>query len=136
MDWCLTGPDDRRRRSGAEAGSSRGSCPADKVEAEALALAAKIASFSLPVVLKIKESINPRVRIVAVRRASCSSAGNFTPRSRSKTRRRDARLRRQAQTRVQAQVNRQERMETEMRPSMRRNSDWMFRWLALAAGRP
>ena len=32
--------------------------PADSLEAEALAMAAKIASYSLPVVLKIKESIN------------------------------------------------------------------------------
>jgi enoyl-CoA hydratase len=32
--------------------------PADKLEEEALAFAAKIASFSLPVVRKIKEAIN------------------------------------------------------------------------------
>jgi enoyl-CoA hydratase len=32
--------------------------PADRLEEEALAVAAKIASFSLPVVLKIKEAIN------------------------------------------------------------------------------
>jgi enoyl-CoA hydratase len=32
--------------------------PADKLEEEALAVAAKIASFSLPVVLKIKEAVN------------------------------------------------------------------------------
>ena len=31
---------------------------ADQVETEALAVAAKIASFSLPVVLKIKEAVN------------------------------------------------------------------------------
>ena len=32
--------------------------PADKLEEEALALATRIASFSLPVVMKIKEAIN------------------------------------------------------------------------------
>ena len=57
MDWCLTG----RMIDAAEAersGLVSRVVSADKVEAEALALAAKIASFSLPVVLKIKESIN------------------------------------------------------------------------------
>jgi enoyl-CoA hydratase len=57
MDWCLTG----RMIDAAEAERSglvaRVVAP-DKLEAEALAVAAKIAGFSLPVVLKIKESIN------------------------------------------------------------------------------
>jgi enoyl-CoA hydratase len=57
MDWCLTG----RTVDAAEAERSglvaRVVVP-EKVEEEALAVAAKIASFSLPVVLKIKESIH------------------------------------------------------------------------------
>jgi enoyl-CoA hydratase len=57
MDWCLTG----RMIDAAEAERSglvaRVVAP-DKLEEEALAVAAKIASFSLPVVLKIKEAIN------------------------------------------------------------------------------
>jgi enoyl-CoA hydratase len=57
MDWCLTG----RMIDAAEAersGLVARVVPADKAEAEALAVAAKIGSFSLPVVLKIKEAIN------------------------------------------------------------------------------
>jgi len=57
MDWCLTG----RMVDAAEAeraGLVARLVPADKLEEEALAMAAKIASFSLPVVLKIKEAIN------------------------------------------------------------------------------
>src|SRR5256714_4403618 len=57
MDWCLTG----RMIDAAEAeraGLVARVVPADQLEAEALALAAKIASHSLPVVLKIKEAIN------------------------------------------------------------------------------
>ena len=57
MEWCLTG----RMVDAAEAeraGLVARVVAADKLEEEALALAAKIASFSLPVVLKIKESIN------------------------------------------------------------------------------
>jgi len=57
MDWCLTG----RMIDAAEAersGLVARVVPADQLEAEALALANKIASFSLPTVLKIKESIN------------------------------------------------------------------------------
>jgi enoyl-CoA hydratase len=57
MDWCLTG----RMIDAAEAeraGLVARVVPADRLEAEALAVAAKIASFSLPVVLKIKEAIN------------------------------------------------------------------------------
>jgi enoyl-CoA hydratase len=57
MDWCLTG----RMVDASEAeraGLVARIVPADKVEEEALAMAAKIASFSLPVVLKIKEAIN------------------------------------------------------------------------------
>ncbi len=57
MDWCLTG----RTVDAAEAeraGLVARVVPADRLEEEALALAATIASFSLPVVLKIKEAIN------------------------------------------------------------------------------
>jgi enoyl-CoA hydratase len=57
MDWCLTG----RMLDAAEAeraGLVARVVPAEKLEDEALALAAKIASFSLPVVMKIKEAIN------------------------------------------------------------------------------
>jgi enoyl-CoA hydratase len=57
MDWCLTG----RMIDAAEAersGLVARVVPADKLEQEAIALAAKIASFSLPVVLKVKEAIN------------------------------------------------------------------------------
>jgi enoyl-CoA hydratase len=57
MDWCLTG----RMVDAAEAersGLVARVVAADQLEAEALAVAAKIASFSLPVVLKIKEAIN------------------------------------------------------------------------------
>ena len=57
MEWCLTG-----RMVGAEEAERAGLVarvvPAADLEREALALAAKIASFSLPVVMKIKESIN------------------------------------------------------------------------------
>jgi enoyl-CoA hydratase len=57
MDWCLTG----RIIDAAEAersGLVARVVAADKLEEEALAVAARIASFSLPVVLKIKEAIN------------------------------------------------------------------------------
>jgi len=57
MDWCLTG----RMIDAAEAersGLVARVVPADKLEEEALAVATKIASFSLPVVLKIKEAVN------------------------------------------------------------------------------
>jgi enoyl-CoA hydratase len=57
MDWCLTG----RMIDAAEAeraGLVARVVPADRLEHEALAVATKIASFSLPVVLKIKEAIN------------------------------------------------------------------------------
>jgi enoyl-CoA hydratase len=57
MDWCLTG----RMIDAAEAersGLVARVVAADKLEAEALAVAAKIAGYSLPVVLKIKEAIN------------------------------------------------------------------------------
>ncbi len=57
MDWCLTG----RMVDAAEAeraGLVARVVPADRLEEEALAVAAKIASFSLPVVLKIKEAVN------------------------------------------------------------------------------
>jgi len=57
MDWCLTG----RMVDAAEAeraGLVARVVPADQLMEETLAIAAKIASFSLPVVLKIKESIN------------------------------------------------------------------------------
>jgi enoyl-CoA hydratase len=57
MDWCLTG----RMIDAAEAersGLVARVVPADKLFEEALAVAAKIASHSLPVVLKVKEAIN------------------------------------------------------------------------------
>ena len=57
MDWCLTG----KMVDAAEAertGLVARVVAPDQLETEALALAAKIASFSLPVVLKIKEAIN------------------------------------------------------------------------------
>jgi enoyl-CoA hydratase len=57
MDWCLTG----RMVDAAEAersGLVARVVAADQLEAEALAVAAKIASFSLPIVLKIKEAVN------------------------------------------------------------------------------
>ena len=57
MDWCLTG----RMIDAAEAersGLVARVVPAADVETEALAVAAKIATHSLPVVLKIKEAVN------------------------------------------------------------------------------
>ncbi len=57
MDWCLTG----RMLDAAEAeraGLVARVVPADRLEDEALAMASKIASFSLPVVMKIKEAVN------------------------------------------------------------------------------
>ena len=57
MDWCLTG----RMIDAAEAersGLVARVVPPDQLESETMALAGKIASYSLPVVLKIKESIN------------------------------------------------------------------------------
>jgi enoyl-CoA hydratase len=57
MEWCLTG----RMVDAAEAeraGLVARVVPAPMLEEEALALAVKIASFSLPVVQKIKEAIN------------------------------------------------------------------------------
>src|SRR5438876_9788465 len=55
MEWCLTG-----RMVGAEEAERAGLLarvvPADKLEEEALAVAAKIAGFSLPTVMKIKEA--------------------------------------------------------------------------------
>jgi enoyl-CoA hydratase len=57
MDWCLTG----RMIDAAEAeraGLVARVVPAEKLMEETLAVAARIASFSLPVVLKIKEAIN------------------------------------------------------------------------------
>jgi enoyl-CoA hydratase len=57
MDWCLTG----RMIDAAEAersGLVARVVPAADLESEAMALANKIASHSLPVVLKIKEAIN------------------------------------------------------------------------------
>ncbi|MHB8493844.1 MAG: enoyl-CoA hydratase [Casimicrobiaceae bacterium] len=57
MEWCLTG-----RMVGAEEAERAGLVarvvPAADLEREVLALAAKIASFSLPVVMKVKEAIN------------------------------------------------------------------------------
>ncbi len=57
MDWCLTG----RMIDAAEAeraGLVSRVVPADKLEEEVMATAAKIAGYSLPVVLMIKESVN------------------------------------------------------------------------------
>ena len=57
FDWCLTG----RMVDAADAeraGLVARVVPANRLDDEALAFAAKIASFSLPVVLKIKEAIN------------------------------------------------------------------------------
>jgi enoyl-CoA hydratase len=57
MDWCLSG----RMIDAAEAersGLVARVVPAAELEREAMAVAAKIASHSLPVVLKIKEAIN------------------------------------------------------------------------------
>ena len=57
MDWCLTG----RMIDAAEAersGLVSRVVPAAQLETEVLAVAAKIAGFSLPVVLKIKEAVN------------------------------------------------------------------------------
>src|SRR6516165_2698162 len=57
MDWCLTG----RMIDATEAEKSglvARVVPADKLFDEALAVAAKIASHSLPVVLKVKEAVN------------------------------------------------------------------------------
>ncbi|HTP45314.1 MAG TPA: enoyl-CoA hydratase [Casimicrobiaceae bacterium] len=57
MDWCLSG----RMIDAAEAersGLVSRVVPAEKLLDEALALGGKIASYSLPVVLKVKESIN------------------------------------------------------------------------------
>jgi enoyl-CoA hydratase len=57
MDWCLTG----RMIDAADAeraGLVARVVPAASLEDEALAVAAKIAGYSLPVVLKIKEAVN------------------------------------------------------------------------------
>jgi enoyl-CoA hydratase len=57
MDLCLTG----RMMDAAEAersGLVARVVPADKLMEETLAIAAKIAEFSLPVILKVKESVN------------------------------------------------------------------------------
>src|SRR5256886_3690872 len=57
MDWCLTG----RMIDAAEAeraGLVARVVPADRLFDEALAVATRIAGFSLPVVLKVKEAIN------------------------------------------------------------------------------
>jgi len=57
MDWCLTG----RMIDAAEAersGLVARVVPADKLFDETLAIATKIAGYSLPTILKIKESIN------------------------------------------------------------------------------
>ena len=57
MEWCLTGRMVDAQEA-ERAGLVARVVPVADLENEALALAKKIASFSLPVVLKIKESIN------------------------------------------------------------------------------
>jgi len=57
MEWCLTGRMIDAREAEASGLVAR-VVPAADLEQDAIATAAKIASFSLPVVLKIKESIN------------------------------------------------------------------------------
>jgi len=57
MEWCLTGRTIDAHEA-ERAGLVARVVPADRLQDEALSVAAKIASFSLPVVLKIKESIN------------------------------------------------------------------------------
>ena len=57
MEWCLTGRMVDAHEA-ERAGLVARVVPVAELENEALALAKKIASFSLPVVLKIKESIN------------------------------------------------------------------------------
>ena len=57
MEWCLTGRMVDAQEA-ERAGLVARVVPVADLETEALALAKKIASFSLPVVLKIKESIN------------------------------------------------------------------------------
>jgi enoyl-CoA hydratase len=57
MDWCLTG----RMIDAAEAekaGLVSRVVPADKLMDEAMAVATQIASYSLPVVMKVKEAVN------------------------------------------------------------------------------
>jgi enoyl-CoA hydratase len=57
MDWCLTG----RMIDAAEAeraGLVSRVVPADRLLDEALAIAAQIAGYSLPVVMKVKEAVN------------------------------------------------------------------------------
>jgi enoyl-CoA hydratase len=57
MDWCLTG----RMIDAAEAekaGLVSRVVPADKLLDETMAIANQIASYSLPVVMKVKEAVN------------------------------------------------------------------------------
>jgi enoyl-CoA hydratase len=57
MEWCLTGRMFDAQEA-ERAGLVARVVPLAELEQEAMALAAKIASFSLPVVMKIKEAIN------------------------------------------------------------------------------
>jgi enoyl-CoA hydratase len=57
MEWCLTGRMVDAHEA-ERAGLVARVVPLAELEQEAMALAAKIASFSLPVVMKIKEAIN------------------------------------------------------------------------------
>jgi len=86
MDWCLTG----RMIDAAEAersGLVARVVPADKLFDEALAMATKIASHSLPVILKVKEAVN-RAYESSLAEGCCSSAASFTRRLRWRTRKR------------------------------------------------
>ena len=98
-------PHGRRRRSRARR-PGRARRAGGKLEEEALAFAAKIASFSLPVVLKIKEAINRAYEIVAGRRPAVRAARVPRDVRAGGPEGRHARVRREAQAGVQAQVAR------------------------------
>lgn len=85
MDMCLTA----RMMDAAEAersGLVSRVVALDKLMEEAMAVADKIAAYSLPVVMMVKESVNRPTR-VRFPRASCSSGACSTPDSPWRTRR-------------------------------------------------